>query len=80
MVDTSDGNTVVNTTFGVAGELQSMSYFSRGLTRQYNSMFQMTRETVTYGTTWMDMQYLYTSGANNGRIAQSIDGVTGETE
>ena len=27
----------------------------------------------------MDMQYVYTAGANNGRIAKSIDGVTGET-
>src|SRR3989440_4372808 len=27
----------------------------------------------------VDMQYIYAAGANNGRIAKSIDGVTGET-
>src|SRR5262249_35106830 len=58
----------------------SMGYFGASESRTYNSMFQMTQQTVTSGgTTWMDMQYLYTAGANNGRIAKSIDGVTGET-
>src|SRR5271157_4285432 len=27
----------------------------------------------------MDMQYIYTAGQNNGRVAESIDGVSGET-
>src|SRR5262249_29632458 len=46
-----------------------------------NSMYQLTRMTSSAvgGSTMMDMQYLYTSGANNGRIAKSIDGYTGET-
>jgi YD repeat-containing protein len=40
----------------------------------------MTRQTVGFnGGTAMDMQYVFTAGANNGRIAKSIDGVTGET-
>ena len=50
-------------------------------------MLQLTRMTAT-GTTFtqgnnsvtaMDMQYVYTAGANNGRIAQAIDWVGNET-
>jgi hypothetical protein len=56
-------------------------------TRTYNAMLQMTRQTATggpyspfgNGTVAMDQQYVYMGGANNGRIAQSIDGVAGET-
>jgi RHS repeat-associated protein len=59
-------------TYGVAGEILTLG----GETRTYNSLFQMTRQTVSGQ---MDMQYIYTPGANNGRIAQSIDGITGET-
>ena len=81
MVDTSNSSTIANATFGVAGELQSLGYFGRSLTQSFNSMFQMTHQTVTYnGTTWMDMDYKFkTDGTNNGRIYQSVDGVTGET-
>jgi RHS repeat-associated protein len=71
--------TQVSATYGVAGEVLSMGYFGRSESRTYNNMFQMTRQTVTYGSTWMDMQYVYMAGLNNGRIAKSIDGVTGET-
>src|ERR1035438_7870539 len=64
-----------------------MDYY--GETRWYNSLLQLTHLNVagttfsanysyTFGTA-MDMQYVYTAGANNGRIGQSIDGVTGET-
>ena len=44
-------------------------------TRQYNSLLQLTRETVPG---LKDMQYIYPSGANNGCISESIDAVTGE--
>src|ERR1039457_3703744 len=81
-------------TYGVAGEMLGLTYlgpyqqyyqqytvYTEALT--YNAMLQLTRETVTWGYpnqgTPMDMQYVYTGGANNGRIAQSIDGVGGET-
>jgi RHS repeat-associated protein len=43
-------------------------------TRTYNSLMQMTRQT----TNQMDMEYRYTAGQNNGRIAQSMDWVSGE--
>ena len=35
-------------------------------------MFQMTRQTVSG---MMDMEYVYTAGANNGRIGSSVDHV-----
>src|ERR1035441_3113456 len=81
--------------YGVAGEMLGLSYTGSygmdyyGETRWYNSLLQLTHLNVagttfsanysyTFGTA-MDMQYVYAAGANNGRIAQSIDGVTGET-
>jgi RHS repeat-associated protein len=91
MQDVVAGNTTVaSASYGVAGELTALSYgtynpWSYSETRQYNAMLQLTRMTGTgtpYGSpaaTILDMQYVYTWGANNGRIAQSIDGVTGET-
>jgi len=42
----------------------------------YNNLLQLTRETVP-GV--MDMQYVYPGGQNDGRIAQSIDGVLNQT-
>ena len=67
-------------TYGVAGEVQGLTYWAVNETRQYNSMFQMTRMTATaFGTTVMDMQYNYTTGQNNGRIASSVDGYLNET-
>jgi RHS repeat-associated protein len=61
-------------------------------TRTYNSLHQLTRETTSEAnydlmsngvyqwvwTTVKDMQYIYPSGQNNGRVSQTIDGVTGE--
>lgn len=67
-------------TWGAAGELLTFN----GETRTYNTLGQLTRQTAvvptgpgTY-TTAIDMQYIYAAGQNNGRIAQTIDGVTGE--
>jgi hypothetical protein len=77
MQDVAAGNTTVaSASYGVAGEMLGLSYFGYSETRTYNSLLQMTHATVPG---MMDMQYLYTAGANNGRIAQSIDGVAGET-
>jgi RHS repeat-associated protein len=42
---------------------------------EYNSLLQLTRATVSGG---MDMEYRYTAGQNNGRIAQSKDWIAGE--
>src|SRR5438270_13884295 len=73
----TSGPSVASATYGVAGQMDSMSYFGYSESRQYNSMFQMTRQTVIGQ---MDMQYVFdASGQNNGRIIQSIDGIAGET-
>ncbi len=56
-------------------------------TRTYNSMLQLTHIT---GNAWnvigvvsssanVDMQYIYNTGHNNGRVSQTIDNVLGET-
>jgi RHS repeat-associated protein len=58
-------------TYGPAGELLTFN----NVTRTYNNLGQLTRMTRT-GV--MDMEYRYTAGSNNGRIAQSKDYVTGE--
>jgi YD repeat-containing protein len=68
-LSTLNGGTIA--TYGVAGEMTSFN----GDTRTYNSLFQLTR--INAGTA-MDIEYNYTAGANNGRIASSLDHVTGE--
>ena len=89
----SGSDLTLTASYGVAGEMLGLSYQgSYGVdhyneTRTYNPMLQLTRTTVV-GTSFstlyssqtaMDMQYIYTAGQNNGRIAQSVDGVAGET-
>ena len=73
---TENGSSVASATYGVAGELAGLSYFGHSESRTYNSMFQMTRQTVSG---MMDMEYVYTAGANNGRIGSSVDHVLNET-
>jgi YD repeat-containing protein len=76
----SSGTTVATATYGAAGEMSGLSYFGLTESRSYNSMFQLTHQSVTNtGGTLMDMTYNFTAGANNGRIASATDGVVGET-
>jgi hypothetical protein len=70
--------------YGVAGEMLGVNYHGNAQldyyneTQTYNAMLQLTQVTVA-GTTFtpqtqqtvMDMQYVYTGGANNGRITRS---------
>jgi RHS repeat-associated protein len=73
-------------TWGPAGELLS---FDNGQTRSYNSLGQLEsifsrvqtgwQGTTPVYTTLMDMHYYYTAGQNNGRVAQTVDGITHET-
>ncbi len=62
--------TIATAAFGPAGELTSLN----GDTRTYNILGQLTR--ITGGG--IDLEYVYTAGQNNGRIAQQIDHVSGE--
>jgi YD repeat-containing protein len=59
----------------VANELLALTYFGMSETRQYNSQLQLIRQTVPGA---MDMQYIYPTGQNSGRISSSIDYVLGE--
>jgi hypothetical protein len=46
----------------------------------YNSLLQLITRTTTSGSaTRMNMSYHYNAGADNGQIASTVDGVTGET-
>jgi RHS repeat-associated protein len=58
-------------TYNDAGQLWTFN----GVTRSYNSLGQVTRMTAP-GT--MDVEYRYTAGQNNGRIASVKDYITGE--
>jgi RHS repeat-associated protein len=67
-------------TYGVAGEIQQLTYWAVTENRQYNTMFQLTNQTATaLGSTVLNMTYNYTAGQNNGRITSGVDGVLGET-
>jgi RHS repeat-associated protein len=77
MTDANTSAQVGSVTYGTAGEITALSYFGVGESRTYNSLLQMTRQTVTG---MMDMQYVFDpNGHNNGRIVKSIDGMLGET-
>jgi RHS repeat-associated protein len=70
------GTSVASATYGIAGEMLGLNYFGVSEGRTYNTLLQMTRQTVPG---MMDMQYVYTAGADNGRVTSTIDGVMGET-
>jgi hypothetical protein len=76
---TENGSQLGSTTYKPWGALASLVYDSFTENRTFNSLQQMTRQTTSSGgTAVMDMQYNFTAGQNNGRIANSVDGVTGE--
>ena len=77
--DTYATNTSASATYGTSGELLTLQFGGTGApteTFTYNSLLQLTHQVVPGG---IDMQYVYSAGANNGRIAQSVDGILGET-
>lgn len=61
--------------YGPAGELQSLVYYGRSETRQYNSLGQLRRLTVSGA---VDIEYRYSATQNNGLITQMKDWVSGE--
>jgi RHS repeat-associated protein len=85
LVGMTDANnaTVATAQYDGNSQLSQLDWGGLREVRQYNQLQQMTRITTTKpleGTTWMDMQYIYVAGANNGRVTQTIDGVTGDTQ
>jgi RHS repeat-associated protein len=81
--NTYQWDTVATAAFGTAGQITSLWTAWAGTeTRTYNSLLQLTR---TQAPNLMDnlsersrMQYVYTAGYNNGRVAETIDGISGE--
>ena len=67
-------------TFGSASQLLTLGYGTNVSpfteSRTYNNLLQLTHLTVNGG---VDMQYIYSTGHNNGRVTQTIDGALGET-
>ncbi len=82
MTDANNG-TVATATYDGNSQLSELDWGGFREVRQYNQLQQLTRMTTTKpleGTTLMDMQYIYVAGANNGRVTQTLDGVTGDTQ
>ncbi len=69
-----DGTQQASASYGVASEITSLSYYGYTETRTYNSLLQLTRQTIP-GV--FDTEYIPT-GANNGRITSSIDHISGD--
>jgi RHS repeat-associated protein len=70
-----NGTQQVSATYGVANELTSLTYYGYTETRSYNSLFQLTRQTVA-GV--FDTEYVFPTGQNNGQISASIDHISGQ--
>jgi YD repeat-containing protein len=74
--NTSQWVPLASSSHGVAGEVTSLWTTWAGTeTRTYNSLLQLTQASVPGA---MDMRYVYANGQNNGRITESIDGISGE--
>jgi len=74
MTRVSGSNIVTGVTYGVAGEVLSLSGILNE-TRTYNSMFQLTRITVP---SVLDIQYVYSATNDNGKISSQTDVLSGE--
>jgi len=70
----SDG-TVATAAYGTAGEMTSLSHDGYNESRTYNSLLQLSRQTVP-GV--FDMEYVFPGGANNGQISSTIDHISGQ--
>ena len=75
------GNTYVNgVQYGPANQLLGISYTGTpggallGETRTYNSLLQLT----SIYTSYVSLTYAYTAGQDNGKIASTTNGITGE--
>ena len=75
--DAGYGSTTFATaTYGAAGEMLSLSYGAGTESRTYNSLLQLTNQSLPG---YMNMTYNYPATGNNGRITGSVDAVAGET-
>src|SRR5580658_7925463 len=77
-MDDQNGNgpqPFASATYTAAGQLYQLSYGIGTETRTYNSLMQLTNQSIP-GV--LNMTYNYSSSQNNGRITSSADGITGE--
>ena len=61
--------------YGAAGELKSLNYYGLTETRTYNSRGQLTRMTMPGAA---DLEYRFSTTANDGKITQSKNWISGE--
>ena len=78
-----NGTQMATLAYNSVGQVSAMTYDAFSETRTYDPLtLQLTHLTTQKTTpsvsTIMDMSYVYNVGQNNGRIAQSTDGVLGE--
>ena len=71
----SEPQTYATATYGAAGQLLTLAYGGTTETRTYNSLMQLTGQSVPG---YLNMTYNFSATQNNGRITSSVDGVTGE--
>jgi RHS repeat-associated protein len=77
MTDTgTSSNLVSSVTYGPAGEMLSMAGTAVTETRTYNALGQLK---TLVGLSGVNLQYNYSSTANNGQIASQYDAASGET-
>ena len=67
---------LASATYYAAGQLQTLSWAPGTETRTYNSLGQLTGQSLPW---YLNMTYSYSPTANNGRITSSVDGMTGES-
>ena len=67
---------LASATYYAAGQLQTLSWAPGTETRTYNSLGQLTGQSLPW---YLNMTYNYSPTANNGRITSSVDGMTGES-
>jgi YD repeat-containing protein len=81
MVDSSSGSPVATATYTVANQLLGLTYFGMTETRDYNSLLQLTGQSVTgmFLGSVINLHYNYPYGANYGLIYSSSDSHLGET-
>jgi RHS repeat-associated protein len=76
LTDQSNNTDVSNVTYNAANQLLGLNYLGTAETRQYNNLNQMTNLTAGSG---INITYTFPAGANNGKISQQTNSVSGET-
>src|ERR1035441_182418 len=76
LTDQSNNTDVSNVTYNAANQLLGLNYSGTAETRQYNNLNQMTNLTAGSG---INIAYTFPAGANNGKISQQTNSVSGET-